>query len=104
MNAFGKRETKQDVLNAICEALRHTDNAGDPMSNPLKEIRYLGYGVPDNATLSSCVHDGRTMCEIARPIFEDGTGENGYYDVNITGDSGTTIFREIANHFISKVW
>lgn len=104
MNKFGVPESKRDVLNAICEALQRTDNAGDPRGNPLKEIRYIPDGVEDDATMSSMVHNGKTTSEIARPIFENGNGENGYYDVCITGSSGTSIFKDIVRQFVDKVW
>ena len=85
-------ENKQEILNAICEALKLTRNAGS--GNALKEIRYMEDG-------------GR---EYAVPIFENGTGEpdeccpHGYYAVNITGDSGTAIFKDITKQFIDYVW
>lgn len=82
-------ENKQTVCTAICIALRTTDAAGLPDNNPLKEIRYMK---KDNGD------------EIARPIFEDGCGEDGYYDVNITGDSGIGIWLDITNQFIRKMW
>lgn len=104
MNKFGVPESKQDVLNAICEALQHTDNAGDPRGNPLKEIRYITDGVEDDATMSPMVHNGKTTSEIARPIFANGSGESGYYDVCISGDSGTAIFKDIMTQFIDKMW
>lgn len=87
-----ERENKQEILNAICEALRLTSNAG--RGNALKEIRYIE-------------DKGR---EYAVPIFENGTGEpdeycpHGYYAVNITGDSGTAIFKDITKQFIDYVW
>ena len=85
-------ENKQEILNAICEALKLTRNAGS--GNALKEISYMEDG-------------GR---EYAVPIFENGTGEpdeccpHGYYAVNITGDSGTAIFKDITKQFIDYVW
>ena len=85
-------ENKQEILNVICEALRLTRNAGS--GNALKEIRYIE-------------DEGG---EYAVPIFENGNGEpdeycpHGYYGVNITGDSGTAIFKDITNQFINKVW
>lgn len=104
MNKNGTPENKQEILTAICEALRLTDNAGDPRGNALREIRYIPEGVDDDATLSSKVHNGKTTSEIARPIFENGNGENGYYDVCITGSSGTSIFKDIVRQFVDKVW
>lgn len=81
------REDKQAILDAICEALRLTSAAGT--GNPLVEIRYIQ---KPNGT------------ELARPIFENGTGEDGYYDVNITCDSGIAIFKDIVKQFINVVW
>ena len=80
-------EDKQEILTAICEALRKTSNAGT--GNALKEIRYIRKENGD---------------EIARPIFEDDTGMLGFYDINITGDSGTAIFVDVAKQFIRKMW
>ena len=85
-------ENKQAILDAICAALKLTRNAG--RDNALKEIRYM----EDHGT------------EYAVPIFENGNGEpneycpHGYYGVNITGDSGTAIFKDITKQFIDIVW
>lgn len=86
-------ENKQAILNAICDALRLTDNAGK--GNALKEIRYM------------VDEDGN---EYAVPIFETGAGEpdeyypHGYYGVNITADSGTAMFKDVVNCFVNVVW
>lgn len=80
-------EDKQEILTAICEALRKTSNAGT--GNALKEIRYIR---KENGE------------EIARPIFEDGAGESGYYDIYVTGDSGTAMFIDVAKQFVKKMW
>lgn len=88
-----KMENKQDILNAICVALRLTNNAGK--GNALKEIRYM------------VDEDGS---EYAVPIFENGNGEpdeycpHGYYGVNITADSGTAMFKDIVSRFVDVVW
>ena len=83
------RENKQEICNAICDALRLTSNAGT--GNALKELRYLPEG------------NGR-YSEVVRPIFEDGTGENGWYDINVSCDSGTAVIIDITNQFIKKMW
>ena len=81
-------ENKQDICDAICKALQLTNNAGSPTDNPLAELRYI-----------------RTdRGEHVRPIFADGTGQDGYYDVNVTMDSGTAMFIDIAVQFIRKMW
>lgn len=80
-------EDKQAVCTAMCEALRTTVAAG--YGNPLVEIRYIV--LPDGS-------------EIARPIFEDGCGEDGYYDVNVNCDSGIAIIMDITRQFVNRVW
>lgn len=83
------RENKQAICDALCVALMLTANAGS--GNALKELRYLKTG------------NGR-YSEAVRPVFEDGTGEDGYYDINVSCDSGTAMIVDIANQFIRKVW
>lgn len=80
-------ENKQQICNAICQALRKTDAAGN--NNALAELRYIRKNNGD---------------EIVRPVFENGTGEDGYYDINISGDSGIAIFMDVVNQFVRKVW
>ena len=64
-------EDKKAVCDAMCEALRKTSAAGNPINNALVELRYIEFD------------DGR---EIVRPIFENGCGENGYYDIESVGN------------------
>ena len=80
------QENKQEFLNKLCELLRMTRSLG--MGNALKEIRYVKseYG------------------EVARPIFEDGTGADGCYDVNISGDSCIAILSDVVRQFVRRVW
>lgn len=85
------REDKQAICNAMCEALKLTSNAGYPEGNPLVELRYL----PDG--------NGR-YSEVVRPIFADGTGTNGYYDINVSWDSGTAVIIDIVNQFVRTMW
>ena len=82
-------ENKVEICNAICAALRTTSAAGSPINNPLVEIQYIQL---DNGD------------EIARPIFANGNGKNGYYDVNISGDSGIGIWLDITKQFVSQMW
>ena len=42
--------------------------------------------------------------EVVRPIFEDGTGEDGWYDINVSMDSGTAVITDIINQFVSRTW
>lgn len=84
-----ERENKQEVCNAILRALQTTRAAGTEGCNPLVELKYL---TKENGM------------EIVRPIFEDGTGNNGYYDINVTADSGIAMFIDITNQFIRKMW
>ena len=48
--------------------------------------------------------EGGRFEETVRPIFEDGCGENGYYDINISWDSGIAIVMDIVNQFVKKMW
>ena len=82
-------ENKQEICTAICNALRTTNAAGNPLNNALTEIQYIKC---DNGD------------EIARPIFADGSGKSGYYDVNISGDSGIGIWLDITNQFVRRMW
>ena len=79
-------ENKQEFLIKLCELLRMTNAAST--GNPLKEIRYVKseYG------------------EVARPIFENGSGADGYYDINITGDSCIAILMDVVKQFVKRVW
>lgn len=80
------REDKQAICDALCNTLRLTSNAG--AGNALAELRYIDEG--DR--------------QIVRPIFEDGNGENGWYDINVSWDSGTAMIIDIADQFIKSVW
>ena len=78
-------ENKQAICDALCQTLRLTDNAGCVEGNALKELRYI----PEK--------------EVVRPIFEDGTGEDGWYDINVACDSGTAMIVDIAK-WIRRMW
>ena len=83
------RENKQAFCAKLCEALRMTSAAGSPLNNPLTELRYMQLPNGD---------------EIVRPVFADGAGENGYYDVNVSGDSCIAIFMDIDRQFVRRMW
>lgn len=82
------REDKKAICDAFCEVLRMTSLLGYPDNNPLTELRYIR------------TEDGD---EIVRPIFANGTGENGWYDVNVSGDSGTALIQDIVNNFVRRM-
>lgn len=87
------KENKQAICDAFCETLRLTSAAGSPTNNPLIALRYM------------TKEEGGRFEETVRPIFEDGCGEAfGYYDVNVTADSGIAIIMDITNQFIRKMW
>lgn len=79
-------EDRQAICNAVRDALLLTHNAGSPNCNSLVELKYL----PDR--------------EVVRPIFENGAGADGYYDVDVCADSGTAVIFDIAKQFIRKMW
>ena len=57
-------EDKQEICNCVLIALMHTYNAGSFENNPLIELKYI------------------EEKEIVRPIFLDGSGQNGEFDIN----------------------
>ena len=85
-------ENKQKICDAMCEALRLTRAAGSPTNNPLVELRYL------------TKEEGGRYEETVRPIFEDGCGKNGYWDINVSMDNGVAIIMDIVNQFVKKMW
>ena len=85
-------EDRQKICDAMCEALRLTRAAGSATNNPLVELRYL------------TKEDGGRYEETVRPIFEDGCGKNGYWDINITWDSVVAVIMDIVNQFVKKIW
>ena len=87
------REDKQKICDLFCKTLKATRNAGSPINNPLVELRYIE-NPPDKPQYS----------EIVRPIFADGTGENGYFDINVSMDSGTSMIIDITDQFIKQMW
>ena len=76
-------ENKQAICDAICQAIRLTYNGST--GNALKELRY------------------DPELEIVRPVFEDGTGEDGWYDINVACDSGTAMIVDVAK-WIRRMW
>lgn len=80
-------EDKQAVCTAMCKALQETVAAGS--GNRLVELRYI---------------PRLNGMEIVRPIFEDGCGEDGYYDINVSCDSGIAIIEDIVRQFVRRVW
>lgn len=89
------REDKQQILNKICEALQLTKQLSPGVCNGLKELRYIRRPETGEPNVR--------YFETARPIFEDGAGSNGWYDVNISGDSGIAIFLDVVKQFVAKI-
>lgn len=89
-------EIKSLICAMICEALQHTRQFRVGIGeNGLKELRYIKKGETNEPNIR---YD-----ETVRPIFEDGTGENGYYDINVSCDSGAAMFIDITRQFIERV-
>ena len=78
-------EKKQAVCDAMMEVLKLTALV-EGSGNPLVELKYY----KDNAG------------EFVRPIFADGTGENGYYDICVTMDSETAMIVDIVAQFVRR--
>lgn len=83
-------EDKQEVCNAMLKALQATTAFGHPDGNPLVELRYIR-------------DKENTYYETVRPIFADGTGEDGYYDVNVSCSSGMGMIIDIVKQFVQKM-
>lgn len=81
-------EDKQLFLNKLVEALQETSMFGDTRNNMLVELRYLRDNVGN---------------EIVRPIFADGTGSDGYYDINVNCDSCIAMYGDIWKQFVVRV-
>lgn len=79
-------ENKQDICRAMRDVLLLTSNAGMSEGNALRDLKY----VPELA--------------VVRPIFENGAGSDGWYDVNVDGDSGTAMIMDICRNFVGRVW
>lgn len=86
------REDKQKICDAMCETLKLTSAAGSPINNPLIELHYM------------TKEEGGRYEETVRPIFADGCGKNGYYDINVSCDSGVAVIIDIVNQFVKKMW
>lgn len=71
---------KIDVCNAFLAALKKTESF-----SKLSELRYF-------------IKNGS---EIVRPIFENGAGERGEYDIIVTCDSGAAIIVDITAQFVA---
>ena len=82
-------ENKQEMCDALLAMLQKTACAGHPDGNPLRKLTYF---VREDGT------------EIVRPIFHDGAGRDGYYDVVVTGDSNMGILYDVFRQFVQKVW
>lgn len=80
-------ENKQEIMDKLCEAIRLTSAGGNMYgNNALEKLEFI----PDR--------------EIVRPIFEDGTGSDGYYDVNVACDSGIAMIMDVVKQFVMKMW
>ena len=90
------RENKQLICNKILEALQETRQFRPGIGcNGLVELRYIR---KEEAHEPNVQYD-----ETVRPIFEDGTGKNGWYDINVSCDSGTALFMDISKQFLARM-
>lgn len=85
-------ENKQCILDKMVEAIRLTSAGGIKHGgNALTELRFI-----------PSIENGNRG-DVVRPIFEDGTGENGYYDINVDCDSGIAVIMDVVNQFVRKM-
>lgn len=80
-----EKENKQKICDLLCTTLRETRALGSD-GNPLVALQYIKL-------------DGS---EIVRPMFQDGTGANGYYDINVTCDSGAALITDVVAQFVAR--
>lgn len=79
-------ENIQKALDYYCEAIKQT-RAGSA-GNPLKSLQYIDTGTK----------------QIVRPVFEDGTGSDGYYDCDVSADSGIAVLMDVTRQFVKRMW
>ena len=96
------KEDKQKTLDAMLALLRTTSNLGDDRYNSLVELRFIPAGTKCDGEMSRMVHDGVAMDDIVRPIFKDGNGESGYYDVNVGANNCMGIIQDVMTNFAFK--
>lgn len=77
------REDKQLFLYEFTKLLQMTSSFGDDLVD-------LKYFVDENQN------------EIVRPIFKNGAGSDGYYDINVNCDSCSAMIGDIYKQFICK--
>ena len=96
------KEDKKKTLDAMLTLLRTTGNLGDDNGNSLVELRFIPAGTKCEGEMSNLVHDGIAMDDIVRPIFKDGNGESGYYDINVSCDNCMGIIVDTMKQFVFK--
>ena len=82
-------EDKQKMLDKFLETLRLCSCAGNIIHNDLVELK-------------SFVDEHNE--EWVRPIFRNGAGKNGYYDVKVSGDSNIAIIMDVVENFVRRMW
>ena len=78
-------EDKQAVADIFCLLLQMTRAGG--MSNHVKQMRY---------------EEKENGDEIITPVLADGNAN--WYKINVTGDSGVAMIKDITNQFVGKAW
>ena len=80
----GKNEDKQKCLDYLCKAIMETRANGSESNNHIKELKLI---------------DGKEPYEqVVRPIWSDNPDRNdGYYDINVTGDSAWAMIKDVIN-------
>jgi hypothetical protein len=77
------------MLHKFLETLRLCSCAGNIIANDLVDLQYLTDERGD---------------EWVRPIFRNGNGKHGNYDVKVTGDSNIAILYDVMEHFVKPMW
>lgn len=86
----GKNEDKQKCLDYLCKAIMETRANGSERNNHIQELRFID--------AKDSKEDLRYE-QVVRPIWSNNPERNdGYYDINVTGDSAWGMIIDVINN------
>jgi len=91
----GKKEDMQKCLDYLCKAIMETRANGSEENNHIQELRLI-----EAADSKEPIAYER----VVRPIWSDNPERNdGYYDINVTGDSAWAMIKDVINGLSSTL-
>jgi len=96
-------ENKQEVCDAILNLIRLTSNLGDDRYNSVIKMEFIPKGTKCEGDMSKFIHNGVATEDFVRPIFKDGNGNSGYYDVVVSGDNAMGLIYDVMTKFVFKM-